>query len=74
MTGYQLDAAVRWPEAKYCRGDGRWATLRDCYGLTVELHATEQAARSALARIHPGAVNSRVCRGLEHHHLVDLDE
>jgi hypothetical protein len=70
VSPHQELAQAMWPEARYIHGDGRWATVRACGGLTVVLHETEEAARSALQRIHPGSY-----RGCQlHHALVVLDE
>lgn len=58
-----------WPDANYVTGEGRFATVRGCLGITVELHATEAEARLALRDMHPGS--DGWC--LQRHALVVLD-
>ena len=41
-----------WPDAEWIQGIGEWATVSHCPpGITVKLHRTPAAARSAKARI-----------------------
>lgn len=41
-----------WPKAQWVLGDGPYATVRGCEGLTVLLHPTLEDARHAFGKIH----------------------
>jgi hypothetical protein len=48
-----------WPEARWLLGEGPYATVRGCVGVSVLLHATEQEAERALQNMHPHPTHGR---------------
>lgn len=52
-------AQLTWPQALYVIGQGRFATVRDCDGMTVVLHETEAEAQVALRRMHPHGTHGK---------------
>ena len=74
-TSWQLEADRRWPDAmdmvEAAYGNGRWATVAWCAGLTVQLHRTRERAQAALAMIDGYACGHGCWRD---HELVDLAE
>ncbi|TFV78378.1 hypothetical protein E4P39_03955 [Blastococcus sp. CT_GayMR19] len=70
-TTYPDLARRTWPEALWIRGEGRYATVRGCGGITVLLHPTEAEARAALGRMHPFGANG-TCES--YHDLVVLGD
>jgi hypothetical protein len=72
---WQIEADRRWPDAMDmvapAYGDGRYATVAWCGGLTVHLHATRDAAERSLAMIDETGCGHD-CWG--DHELVDLAE
>lgn len=65
---YREQARRAWPAARWVLGDGPYATVRDCDGVTVLLHATRADAEKALKTIHPPGAQRR-CR-LRHELVV----
>ena len=59
-----------WPKAEWIAGDGPYASVAYCRVLTVELHATADAAREALRIIDGHACGGR-CYG--RHELIRIE-
>jgi hypothetical protein len=72
---WQTEADRRWPDAMDmvapAYGDGRYATVAWCAGLTVHLHTTRDAAERSLAMIDRTGCGHD-CWG--DHELIDLAE
>ena len=72
MTSYLAVARRKWgPRALWVEGQGRYATLAHCGGLTVELHRTQAEAQQALDVINATGCGHRCSRN---HELVVLPE
>lgn len=69
MSTFLAHARDMFPDARYVTGEGPFATVRGCGGLTVILHRTEAEAQEALSDMHPG--QDGWC--LRRHALVVLD-
>jgi hypothetical protein len=52
-----------WPEARWVVGEGPYATVRGCAGLTVLLHPTLERAEHAHQRMHPHPTDGRCDKG-----------
>ncbi len=66
---YFAFARCSWPDAAWIEGEGRWASVTNCRGTTVMLHATLDDAVAAVA-----AIDRRACGGAcsRHHEVVEL--
>jgi hypothetical protein len=52
-----------WPEARFLPGNGPYATVRGCGGVTVLLHPTLERAEHALQHMHPHPTDGRCDSG-----------
>ncbi len=62
-------ARCSWPDAAWVWGEGRWATVTNCRGVTVMLHATLDDALAAV-----DAIDRKACGGgcQRRHEVVEL--
>jgi len=67
---YYSKAKIRWPRAIWISGEGRWARVAHCNGLTVELHKTKEEAEEAKCMIDSSACGG-FCYG--DHSVVDMN-